>query len=82
MALGSMQSGNPQDKVLLLYLEAGSVVLYVIDEWGVEKLRPWVTAVADSDLTPDEVEAATSEALGVSWDEFVAGWSQYVETLP
>ena len=82
IALGSLWSGNSQEKVHLAYLEAGSVVLYILDTWGLEGLRGWVTAVADTSLAPAAVESATSESLGVSWDEFVAGWSEYVETLP
>lgn len=82
IALGSLWSGNSEEKVQLAYLEAGSVVLYVLDEWGLATLKRWVTAVADSDLTPDDLAAVVRETLGVSWGEFVAGWSDYVQTLP
>ncbi len=82
IALGSLWSGNSEEKVQLAYLEAGSVVLYVLDEWGLGALKRWVTAVADSDLTPDGLETATRRALGVPWDEFVAGWTEFVGTLP
>lgn len=82
IALGSLWSGNPDDKVQLAYLEAGSVVLYVLDGWGLAGLRRWLTAVADSDLTPKGIEQAVAASLGVTWDEFVAGWTDYVETLP
>jgi hypothetical protein len=58
------------------------VVLYILDEWGLATLKRWVTAVADSDLTPDGLAAIARETLGVSWGEFVAGWSDYVQTLP
>jgi hypothetical protein len=80
--MGSLWSGNSQEKVELAYLEAGSVILYVDDEWGLGMLKRWVTAVADSDLTPDGLAAATRDTLGVGWDEFVDGWAQYVQTLP
>lgn len=82
IALGSLWSGNPDEKVQLAYLEAGSVVLYILDEWGLEALKRWVTAVADSDLTPEGIEKAGATALGVSWDEFFEGWTAYVQTLP
>jgi hypothetical protein len=82
IAMGSLWSGNSQEKVELAYLEAGSVILYVDDEWGLGMLKRWVTAVADSDLTPDGLAAATRDTLGVGWDEFVDGWAQYVQTLP
>ena len=39
IALGSLWSGNSEEKVQLAYLEAGSVVLYVLDEWGLETLK-------------------------------------------
>jgi hypothetical protein len=82
IALGSLWSGNAEEKVQLAYLEAGSVVLYVDEEWGLEGLKRWMTAVADSDLTADGIRTATRGALGVSWDEFVAGWTEFVQTLP
>ena len=82
IALGSLWNGNAQEKVHLAYLEAGSVVLYILDTWGLQDLRRWVTAVADSSLTPAAIEAATDRSLGVSWDEFVAGWAEFAETLP
>jgi hypothetical protein len=82
IALGSLWTGSSQEEVQLAYLEAGSVVLYILDEWGLTKLKAWVTAVADSDLTPEGLEDAVGETLGVSWDEFVAGWRDYVQTLP
>jgi hypothetical protein len=82
IALGSLWSGQTDDVVTIGYLEAGSVVLYVLDEWGLSSVKAWVTAVADSDLTRPGIEVATRTTLGVSWGEFVAGWSAYVETLP
>jgi hypothetical protein len=82
IALGSLWIGSSQEDVQLAYLEAGSVVLYILDRWGLTKLKAWVTAVADSDLTAKGLETAVRETLGVSWDEFVAGWRDYVQTLP
>ena len=82
ISLGSLWTGNSDEEVQIAYLEAGSVVLYVLDEWGLTALKAWVTAVADSDLTPAGLNAATKESLGVTWEDFVAGWTAYVQTLP
>jgi len=82
MAAKDLWAGNSNEQVRLAYLEASSVVLYVLDRWGLAELRPFVTAVADSDLTEEGVDMATREALDVNWDEFYAGWKKYVLSLP
>jgi hypothetical protein len=82
MGAGNLWMGNSTEQVRLAYLEAGSVMLYVLDHWGLAKLRPFVTAVADSDLNAEGFDKATRESLGVSWDEFYAGWQEYVLALP
>jgi len=82
MGAGSLWMGNSTDEVRLAYLEASSVVLYVIDHWGLDKLKPFARAVADSDLTAEGIGKAVRESLGVGWDEFYAGWQQFVLALP
>jgi hypothetical protein len=82
MGAGNLWMGNSTEQVRLAYLEAGSVMLYVLDHWGLAKLRPFVIAVADSDLSAEGIDKATRAALGVSWDEFYAGWEEYVLSLP
>ncbi|MCX6363847.1 MAG: hypothetical protein NTW58_06695 [Actinobacteria bacterium] len=79
---GDLWTGNSTEQVRLAYLEAASVVLYVLDRWGLAKLRPFVTAAADSDLSEAGVGQATRSTLGVGWDEFYAGWKDYVLSLP
>jgi hypothetical protein len=79
---GNLWMGNSTEQVRLVYLEAASVMLYVLDHWGLAKLRPFVTAVADSDLSAEGIDMATRDALGVSWDELYSGWEEYVLSLP
>ena len=38
IALGSLWSGQPDELVQLAYLEAGSVMLYVLDGWGPDRV--------------------------------------------
>jgi hypothetical protein len=78
----SLWRGNPIAKVRLAYLEGGSLVLYVLDRRGLGGLRDFFTAVSDSDLTRQGLDAAARESLGVSWDELRADWAEFVQTLP
>ncbi len=82
LATGSLWMGSGIERVRLGYLMGGSLVLYVLDGWGVATLRDFVRAVADSDLTPEGLDAAVRDSLGLSWDQFVAGWTAFVSTLP
>ena len=74
--------GNSTEQVRLGYLEAGSVVLYVAHRWGLDKVKPFAIAVADSDLTAKGIGDAVRSSLGVGWDDFYAGWKDYVRALP
>ena len=78
----SLWRGNAIAKVRLAYLEGSSLVLYVLDRWGLDGLRAFVTAVSDSDLTRKGLDAAARESVGVGWDELRAGWTEFVQTLP
>ncbi len=82
IASGSLWSGKPIDIVRLGYLEGGSLVLYVLDGWGLADLRRFITAASDSDLSETGLDKAVRKSLGVGWDEFYAGWVQFVKTLP
>ena len=64
MGAGNLWMGNSTEQVRLAYLEAGAVVLYVLDRWGLAKLRPFVTAVADSDLSKDGIDKASPQVAG------------------
>jgi len=81
MGASDLWTGNSTEQVRLAYLEAASVVLYVLDRWGLAKLRPYVTAVADSDLGSKGIDKATRDTLGVSWGVFYAGWKTFVPQL-
>ena len=74
--------GSTSQQVNLVYVEAGSVIDYVLKRWGLARVKPFVTAVADSDLKKDGLDEATRQSLGVSWTKFYSGWRRYVLALP
>jgi hypothetical protein len=78
----SLWEGNALAKVRLAYLEGASLVLYVLEQWDVARLKAFVRAVSDSDLRAGGLDAAARESLGVSWQELRSGWEAYIRTLP
>jgi hypothetical protein len=82
LSTGNLWMGSDIERVRLGYVMGGSIVLYVLDGWGLPTLRDFLRDVADSDLTRHGVDVAMRSSLGVGWDEFVAGWTGFVQTLP
>jgi hypothetical protein len=78
----SLWKGNSIEKVRLAYLEGASLVLYVLDRWGLRGLREFVTTVSDSDLSAEGLDEAARSSVGASWEDVRAGWESFVQTLP
>ncbi len=82
LSTGSLWMGSDIERVRLGYAMGGSIVLYVLDDWGLRTLRDFLRGVADTDLSREGIDAAMRDSLGVGWDRFVAGWTDFVQTLP
>ncbi len=82
LSVGDLWMGSTNEEVAVAYLEGAALVLYVLDEWGLERLRPFVVAIANSDLSRDGIDAACRDVLGVGWGRFYSGWREYAMTLP
>ena len=70
--------GGDMDAIGLGYELGRSLVDYVDLRWGAGRLEEFVRAVAAAEPTETGMDIALGEALGVSWDEFYAGWRRSV----
>jgi hypothetical protein len=78
LATGDLWAGNSYGDIDLAYTMAESLVAYVVSQWGVEALKPFCQAVANSDLSRGGLDRATRATLGVGWSRFYAGWKRSV----
>jgi len=79
---GNVWHGLSKRQIDLAYLEGGALVRYLWKRWGLKRAWAFADAVAASDMTPADIEEATSQSLGVTWSELYAGWKRFVRTLP
>jgi hypothetical protein len=77
-AAGDVWDGADAEGVGLGYDVGGSLVGYVVSQWGASRLRAFVEAVDAAEPTEAGMDAALGGALGVDWREFFAGWRAYV----
>jgi hypothetical protein len=73
--------GSGDDAVHLEYQAGGATVGLIPRDWGQARLRRWVQAVADSDLSSAAIARATRNELGISWKVFQTRWRAYVQTM-
>jgi hypothetical protein len=62
--------GRDPEQVRLSYDQSLSVVTYLLESWGKEGLQGLIAAFRQG----KSARAAVEESLGVTWEEFEAGW--------
>ncbi len=77
-AVEDVWDGGDMAAIGLGYEVGRSLVDYVDLRWGAGHLEEFVRAVAAAEPTEAGMDAALGAALGVSWDEFFAGWRRFV----
>jgi hypothetical protein len=77
-AVEDVWDGGDMDAIGLGYEVGRSLVDYADMRWGASRLEAFVRAVAGAEPTEAGLDAALQDALGVSWDEFYAGWRRFV----
>lgn len=68
--------------VTLGYEMGGALVTYVADRWGPAAVRDAVLALADAPPSRRGADRALRRALGVGWDDFMAGFRRDVAMRP
>lgn len=82
IAYTDLWGGHTAQEIEILYEEGGSVVSYILQRWGGVSLRQFLVDLGTTNLTDTPIRLAVRRHFGVRWDEFVAGWRAYVQTLP
>jgi hypothetical protein len=72
--------GRDPEQVRLSYDQSLSAVTYLLETWGDQGLQGLIAALKDG----EPIGAAVESALGVTWEEFEAGWITWlgVPTTP